>query len=73
MTITEVAGKYGLSPDTLCYYERIGLIPPVQRNKAGNRDYSETDCNRVEFIKCMRSAGIACGADSGIAKNTVRA
>jgi DNA-binding transcriptional MerR regulator len=58
MTITEVAEKYGLSPDTLGYYERIGLIPPVQRNKVGNRDYSETDCNRVEFVKCMRSAGI---------------
>ncbi|MDR0721430.1 MAG: MerR family transcriptional regulator [Treponema sp.] len=58
MTITTVAEKYGLSPDTLRYYERIGLIPPVQRNKAGNRDYSQTDCNRVEFVKCMRSAGI---------------
>jgi DNA-binding transcriptional MerR regulator len=58
MTIAEVAEKYGLSTDTLRYYERIGLIPPVQRNKVGNRDYSETDCNRVEFVKCMRSAGI---------------
>jgi len=39
MTITEVAGQYGLSTDTLRYYERVGLIPPVQ-HKAGNRDYS---------------------------------
>jgi DNA-binding transcriptional MerR regulator len=58
MTITKVAEQYGLSTDTLRYYERIGLIPTVQRNKAGNRDYNETDCNRVKFVKCMRSAGI---------------
>ncbi|MHB9294118.1 putative MerR family transcriptional regulator, aldehyde-responsive regulator [Hollandina sp. SP2] len=58
MTIAEVAKKYGLSIDTLRYYERIGLIPPVKRNRSGIRNYSETDCNRVEFVKCMRSAGI---------------
>jgi DNA-binding transcriptional MerR regulator len=58
MTIGEVAEKYGLSTDTLRYYERIGLIPPVQRNKYGNRDYSETDCQWAQMIKCLRSAGI---------------
>ena len=41
MTITEVSKKYGLSADTLRYYERIGLIPPVHRNSSGNRDYTE--------------------------------
>lgn len=44
--------------DTLRYYERIGLIPPVNRNGSGIRDYNETDVKRVEFIKCMRSAGL---------------
>ena len=34
MTITEVSKKYGLSADTLRYYERIGLIPPVHRNSS---------------------------------------
>jgi DNA-binding transcriptional MerR regulator len=58
MTITEVAGKYGLSTDTLRYYERIGLIPAVRRSKSGKRDYSETDCQWVQTIKCMRSVGI---------------
>ena len=33
MTISEVSKKYELSADTLRYYERIGLIPPVNRNK----------------------------------------
>ncbi len=58
MTITEVSKEYDLSQDTLRYYERIGLIPSVNRNKSGNRDYTEDDCRWVEFIKCMRSAGL---------------
>lgn len=58
MTIAEVSKKYNISADTLRYYERIGLIPRVTRNKSGIRNYSETDCNWVQFIKCMRSAGI---------------
>lgn len=58
MTITEVSKKFDLSQDTLRYYERIGLIPSVNRNKSGIRDYTEEDCRWVEFIKCMRSAGL---------------
>lgn len=58
MKITEVSKKFNLSQDTLRYYERIGLIPPVNRNKSGIRDYTEEDCNWIEFIKCMRAAGL---------------
>ena len=58
MKIAEVSEKYGLSVDTLRYYERVGLIPPVHRNDGGIRDYNELDLRRVEFIKCMRSAGL---------------
>ena len=38
MTIAEVSKKYGVSADTLRYYERIGLIPPVHRTARGIRD-----------------------------------
>lgn len=58
MTIAQVSKKYDLTQDTLRYYERIGLIPAVRRNKSGIRDYSEEDCRWVEFAKCMRSAGL---------------
>ncbi len=58
MTITEVSQKFGLPQDTLRYYERIGLIPRVNRNKSGIRDYTEQDCKWVEFIKCMRISGL---------------
>ncbi len=59
MKIMEVSERYGISSDTLRYYERIGLIPPVTRNGGGIRDYSELDLRRVEFIKCMRGAGLS--------------
>lgn len=58
MTIAEVSRKYGLSADTLRYYERIGLIPPVPRDRRGVRDYDEASCGWVELMKCMRSAGV---------------
>lgn len=58
MTIGEVSVKFGMTTDTLRYYERIGLIPPVPRKKNGIRDYDETACGWVSFIKCMRSAGV---------------
>ena len=58
MKIMEVSEQYGISSDTLRYYERIGLIQPVHRSENGIRDYNELDLRRVEFIKCMRSAGL---------------
>lgn len=59
MTITEVSKKYDMTPDTLRYYERIGLIPTVNRNGSGIRDYTEDDCKWVHFMKCMRGAGLS--------------
>ncbi len=58
MRIAEVSERYAISPDALRYYERVGLIPRVTRNGGGIRDYSEVDLKRVEFITCMRSAGL---------------
>lgn len=58
MTIAQVSEKYGLSQDTLRYYERVGMIPPVHRTNSGIRDYTEEDCDWVSLAKCMRSAGL---------------
>ena len=58
MTIAEVSKRFNISPDTLRYYERIGLIPEVNRTSGGMRDYTEESCNWVELAKCMRSAGV---------------
>ncbi|MDD6528034.1 MAG: MerR family transcriptional regulator [Oscillospiraceae bacterium] len=58
MTIKQVSEKYGISADTLRYYEKTGLIPDVPRTPGGIRDYDETACGWVEFIMCMRNAGL---------------
>lgn len=59
MTIAEIGKKYKISTDTLRYYERIGLIPPVQRNESGYRDYDEEDEEWIFFVLAMRSAGVS--------------
>jgi DNA-binding transcriptional MerR regulator len=57
MRISEVSEHAGISLDKLCYYERIGLRPPVNRNESSIRDFSELDPRRVDFIKCIRRVG----------------
>ena len=58
MTIKEVSEKYNITQDTLRYYERVGMIPPVTRTAGGIRNYTEEDIRWVELAKCMRSAGL---------------
>ncbi len=58
MTIKEVSEKFGISQDTLRYYERVGMIPHVTRTAGGIRNYQESDLGWVEMALCMRSAGL---------------
>ena len=58
MTIKEVSKKYSISQDTLRYYERVGMIPPVTRTSGGIRDYREDDLKWLELALCMRNAGL---------------
>lgn len=64
MTIKEVCEKYNITQDTLRYYEKSGMIPPVQRTKGGIRQYSEEDLRWIEMALCMRSAGLSVEAMS---------
>ena len=58
MTIKEVSEHFGISQDTLRYYERVKMIPKVTRTAGGIRDYQEQDLKWVELALCMRSAGL---------------
>ncbi len=58
MTIKEVSEKYHISADTLRYYERVGMIPPVPRTLSGIRNYGQTECGWIELAICMRGAGL---------------
>lgn len=62
MTIKQVSEKYGVSQDTLRYYERVGMIPEVTRTDGGTRDYQPDDLGWVEMALCMRSAGLPVSA-----------
>ncbi len=55
MTIAEVSRQFDITPDTLRYYERIGLIPPVPRTKSGIRDYDQTRAAGSSLLNvCVR-------------------
>lgn len=58
MLIAEVCKKYDLTADTIRYYERIGLMPTIPRTENGIRNFDEESCKWIEFIKCMRNAGM---------------
>ena len=55
-TMRQVVTNTGLSRDTLRYYERIGLLPPVRRNASGHRRYSRADLNWIEQLMRLRQA-----------------
>lgn len=59
MTIREIAAKTNMSTDTLRYYERIGLLPPVPRNAAGISNYDEYFVNFINFIKKLKASGMS--------------
>lgn len=59
MTIGEVSKAYAISIDTLRYYEKVGLIGPIPKNKSGIRDFNEENLRQVEFVKCMRGANLS--------------
>jgi DNA-binding transcriptional MerR regulator len=54
----EAAQKTGFSLDTLRYYERIGLLPPVSRTAGGRRRYSDTDLLWLMMLRCLRDTGM---------------
>ena len=51
LTIQQAGRETGLTPDTLRYYERIGLLGPVARNNGGQRRYSDMDISRLRFVR----------------------
>ncbi|MGQ4067939.1 MerR family transcriptional regulator [Enterococcus mundtii] len=59
MNIKKAADMFDLSVDTLRYYERVGVIPPVSRNESGYRDYTTNDLNWIYLAKNLRNAGFS--------------
>ncbi|KOV92267.1 MULTISPECIES: MerR family transcriptional regulator [unclassified Streptomyces] len=59
LTIAQVAERTGLSPDTLRYYERAGLIEPVGRTTGNQRRYAAADLAWLDFLLRLRETGMS--------------
>lgn len=59
MNIKSAAKMFELSIDTLRYYERVGVIPPVKRDKNGYRNYTTMDLNWIFLAKSLRKAELS--------------
>jgi len=57
-TIEEAAQRTGVSPHTLRYYERIGLLEPIGRAASGHRRYGDADLGSVLFLTLLRETGM---------------
>jgi DNA-binding transcriptional MerR regulator len=57
--VGEVSRRLALNPQTLYFYERIGLIPPPERTEAGYRLFSQQDMERLAFIVRTKSLGLS--------------
>ena len=58
MRIGELAKQVGVTPDTIRYYEREGLLPPAERTPSGYRDYGPEVLDDLRFIKKAQALGL---------------
>lgn len=62
MDIKTAAQLTNVSADTIRYYERVGLVPAIDRNESGRREIDERIIRRINFTKEMRRAGMGIDA-----------
>lgn len=58
LTIADAAKASGLSAHALRYYERAGLLDPIDRNESGHRRYREKDLGLIRFLTKLRATGM---------------
>lgn len=59
LQVGEVSRRLGLNPQTLYFYERIGLMPSPQRTAAGYRLYDQPALDRLTFITQAKALGLS--------------
>lgn len=57
-TVAELARRAEVSPDTVRYYERVGLVRSAYRSAAGYRHYGEAELDRLRFIQGAQRLGL---------------
>lgn len=82
LTIGRLAGRTGTSPETIRYYERLGLLPEPRRLASGYRVYREDDIRRLLFVRRAKALGftlaeigdlLALSADESVDCGAIRA
>jgi DNA-binding transcriptional MerR regulator len=58
LTIADAAKASGISAHALRYYERAGLLDPIDRDASGHRRYSDEDLERIRFLTKLRATGM---------------
>ena len=58
MQIRDLASASGVTPQTIRYYERRGLLPPAARDRNGYRQYDEAALSRLQFIRSAQAAAL---------------
>ncbi len=58
LNVSTLARQVGIRPDTLRYYERVGLLPPPLRSPAGYRQYDPAIVERLRFIRGAQQFGL---------------
>ena len=59
LSISEAAAAAGVTPDTIRYYDREGLLDQVTRDSAGNRRFTADDVGWLQVLRCLRDTGMA--------------
>lgn len=58
-TIGDIAQKIGLTPSTLRYYDKEGLLPFVDRTESGIRRFKDSDMEWFSIIECLKNTGMS--------------
>jgi len=58
MLIKEVSDTLGVRPETIRYWEKVGLVHPSERTESGYRDYDEVMVEWIRYIKCLRAIDV---------------
>ncbi|ULO10531.1 MerR family transcriptional regulator [Paenibacillus sp. 19GGS1-52] len=57
-SISEVAEYFDMTPHTLRYYDKEGLMPFIERTSSGKRIFKESDMDTLKVIECLKSSGM---------------
>ena len=60
-TVKEVSDRLGITTHTLRFYEKEGVLPPIDRNVNGGLVYTDSDMDMIETVQALRSTGLSLG------------